>query len=701
MNLLLELTHNIALLFALTFVYSLLVPRANQFKPTTRNILQGVAFGFFGILAMASSIPVGNGFIVDGRNVILAIAGAFTGIVPTGIAALSMIGYRVFLGGAGALPSIPSILSVMTISLLFFRHEEYKTAAQLVRGLFLLGIICALQGLFWGSLLGGPQSSEVLSEIALPLLVFIPLGTVLLGFLLYYQQRQFEVASALRDSEERYRMVVTSMNEGIILQSVKGDLRTANPAAEVILGLSLEQIAGRESVNPKWQALHPDGTPFLREDHPSLVAIRSGQALSNIIMVIHKSDEPLTWIKVDSKPLFANGSKTPYAALTTFMDITDVQKAENKLRQERDLLRTLIDSTPDYIFLKDAEGHFILTNTAHAYATGNIQPKDLIGKTAFDVFSPELATQFHDDDQKLMASGDSLINAERETVDAQGNRKIVLTTKIPWRDTDGKILGLVGISRDVTERKQLESQTIILAAEQERVKVLQRFIADMSHDFRTPLSVINSSTYLLHRITDPEKREAKLKNIEQQSDRMLKLLDDLLEMGRLDETDFKFQFTKEAINSLIQMIVNDFQEAAASKQQTLEFTPDTQLPFIRIDALKFSRAVIHLVQNAIHYTPTHGKITLRTGVEANQINVSITDNGIGIGGDDLAHIFERFYRADSARTSTTGGSGLGLPIAKKIIDAHDGSISVESRLGKGSTFLIKLPLNANEVDKAV
>ncbi|MEP6986527.1 MAG: HAMP domain-containing sensor histidine kinase, partial [Chloroflexota bacterium] len=238
-----------------------------------------------------------------------------------------------------------------------------------------------------------------------------------------------------------------------------------------------------------------------------------------------------------------------------------------------------------------------------------------------------------------------------------------------------------------------------LAAEQERVRVLQRFIADMSHDFRTPLSIINSSTYLLRKLTDPEKREEKLKNIELQSDRMLKLLDDLLEMGRLDEKKVDFQFSTEVINPLIQMIVNNFQSAAVLKQQTLEFIPDPALPSCPIDALKVSRAIINLVQNAISYTQVQGKITLSTRVEDKQVLLSIADNGIGISEESLPHIFERFYRVDGARTTSTGGSGLGLPIAKKIIEEHNGSISVESKPNQGTTFMIKLPLEVCDVEK--
>ncbi|MBI1278805.1 MAG: PAS domain S-box protein [Anaerolineaceae bacterium] len=701
MNLFIELIHNISLLFALTFVYSLIIPRANQLNSLTKNILQGTAFGCFGVLALASAIPVADGFIVDGRYVIVVITSVFAGGIPTLIAAIMMIIYRFILGGAGAVPAAAAMTVAVAISLLSYRQRKQSSSHHHLGSFLILGMIIAAQSLLWIALLGGKGSLQIVGAIAPPLLILTPVGTVLLGSLLNYQQQQFKMSDALRESEERYRVVVTSLNEGIILQSAKGDVRTSNPAAEVVLGLTADQIEGREPAPPKWEALHPDGSPFLREDHASMVALRTGQPQSNIIMGIHKVDGTLTWISVHSKPLFAKGSKTPYAALTTFMDITEVRKAQEKLRQERDLLRTLIDSTPDYIFLKDADGRFILTNTAHARAAGNINPHDLIGKTAFDVFLPELATQFHEDDQKIMQSGEALINAERETVDAQGNRKFVLTTKIPWRDKDGQILGLVGISRDVTERKQLESQTAMLSAEKERVRVLHRFITDMSHDFRTPLSIINSSTYLLRRITDAAKRDEKLKSIEEQSDRMLKLLDDLLEMGRLDETDFKYQFTKEVINTLVQTIANDFQAAATLKHQTLTFVPDPDLPITQIDALRFSRAVIHLVQNAINYTPANGTITLHTFREDEVAALSVTDTGIGIDEEDLTHIFERFYRADGARNNSTGGSGLGLPIVKKIIEAHDGSINVESIVNKGSTFTIKLPMSANEPEKTI
>lgn len=690
MSLFVELTHNIALLFALTYVYGLIIPRINHFSPFKKIIIQGVAFGLLGIIAMSSAIPVAEGFILDGRTVIVSIATLFAGVVPALIAGAIIAIYRFLLGGAGALASLAAVIVSIILSYQIFRHQERLTSFQFISRLALLGLLVAVQSLVWIVIFGNAHILEVASS---PMLLLIPMGIVLLGSLLYFQRQQLGTVYALRNSEERYRAVVTNMSEGIIMRDAQAQVTASNEAAGIILGLTVDQLKGISPLNPKWRAVNEDGSPFTNNDNPALAALRTGEPQNNVIMGIHKSDSDLSWIVMNSQPLFDGNDTKPCGVVTTFTDVTEIRRVEDRLRQERDLLRTLIDNTPDYIFLKDAEGHFILTNIAHARAAGNIKPSDLIGKTAFDVFSPELATQFHADDLNIMESRKPLISAERETVDAQGLRKSVLTTKIPWIDKDGKVLGLVGISRDVTERKQLENQTLRLIAEQERVEVLQRFLTDMSHDFRTPLSIINSSVYFLRKDITRDLFTEKVNNIEMQSDRMLKLLDDLLEMGGLDQKGVTYNFTQENVNILIQTIVDDFHSLVVLKHQTLTFAPAPELPNTRVDALKLSRAIINLVQNAINYTPSGGSINLRTQVKNNHIEFTITDTGLGIAPEDFPHIFERFYRADAARSIATGGSGLGLPITKQIIQGHDGSISAESELGKGTTFTVQLPIH--------
>ncbi len=289
---------------------------------------------------------------------------------------------------------------------------------------------------------------------------------------------QVRTQAALRDSESRYRSFVNAMSEGVVLQDQNGEITTWNPAAEHILGLSTDQMMGLTPPDPRWRIVHEDGSPFPGEFHSALVTLHTGEPLSNIIIGIHKPDQSFCWVSVNSRPIFADNIALPVAVVISFVDITEIRNAQDKLRQERDLLRTLINNMPDYIFLKDTEGRFILSNDAHTHASGIPTSQDIVGKTAFDVFSPELASQFHTDDQALIESGESLISAERETIDSEGNQKTVLTTKIPWRDSNGEILGLVGISRDITERKRFEN---MLFENEQRL----RLITDNVHDIIT------------------------------------------------------------------------------------------------------------------------------------------------------------------------------------------------------------------------
>ena len=216
--------------------------------------------------------------------------------------------------------------------------------------------------------------------------------------------------------------------------------------------------------------------------------LQSGQPLLNIEeRTIDQRTQQTLWLLTTKAPI-RNEQGQVTGLVGVGFDMTERKQAQEQIAQERDLLRTLIDHLPDYIFVKDADGHFVNSNAAHNQVAHAKNADALLGKSAFDVFPQPLAAQFEADDQQVLHSGQALVNVERTSVDAEGHQRTVLTTKVPLRSASGQMTGLVGISRDITEHKQAEQRAVTLAAERQRAQLLREFITDVSHDFRTPLS---------------------------------------------------------------------------------------------------------------------------------------------------------------------------------------------------------------------
>ncbi len=218
---------------------------------------------------------------------------------------------------------------------------------------------------------------------------------------------------------------------------------------------------------------------------------------------------------------------------------------------------------------------------------------------------------------------------------------------------------------------------------------LQQFTADASHELRSPLMAIKASSQVALRYPDgmrPSDAE-EFSAIMQSAERMSRLTEDLLILARMDK---KLVFTWESIEltELLQHLVNQFQPQAFKKDLILNYQPNTSLK-IKGNLEQILRLFKNLIENAIHYTPSGGKITISTNSLGQWINVKVEDTGYGIAPEQVEHIFDRFWRADTSRSQWTGGSGLGLAIARSIAESHNGKITVVSQLDVGSCFIVK------------
>jgi signal transduction histidine kinase len=239
------------------------------------------------------------------------------------------------------------------------------------------------------------------------------------------------------------------------------------------------------------------------------------------------------------------------------------------------------------------------------------------------------------------------------------------------------------------------NQMIGRLREQERLR--QEFIANASHELKTPTMAIGSVVEALQAgaATDPELRDHFLGSLEKLVDRQSRLIQDLLDITRLDGGLEKDWHETISLRQVIHSAVEEIKVQAEKKQIELNQSTDCNGLSVSGNASQLQRALVNLLTNAVNYTPAKGKVEVCVEeLDANLVEVRISDNGVGIEPSDLPHIFDRFYRGDKARTRVGGGTGLGLALTREIIARHHGVVEVDSEVGKGSTFKVRLPLHS-------
>lgn len=392
--------------------------------------------------------------------------------------------------------------------------------------------------------------------------------------------------------------------------------------------------------------------------------------------------------------------------------------AENLLAQSETLFHELIEQMPVAIALSRAK-RFIYVNAAFVRLHDFANAKEIIGRPILDFVAPESQTQVkarsaHLDEDPADSAPQEMISIRRDST-----RFHCLVTSARVQLSDGRVT--IIFVQDITERKRIEQQAFELALERQRVVLLETFIQDASHDFRTPLTVLQSGAYLLDKFTTLALDElhsirqqvmaqpspamqasiAKLdknltyvsghiRSVSNSSKGLSDLVSSLLDITRM-EYQPQFTLVEYDLIALVRSTMADLETQIGERDQVLHFeAPERQL-LLMLDIEAFPRVIRNLLTNAIRYTSRHGHIEVRIFLEAQQAVLEVADTGIGIAEADLPHIFERFYRADKARPTDKGGLGLGLAIAKHIVEGHGGRITVESLLGHGTTFRVKLP----------
>lgn len=369
-------------------------------------------------------------------------------------------------------------------------------------------------------------------------------------------------------------------------------------------------------------------------------------------------------------------------ALTFNQLAEQIEETQDAMESERNRLNSVLSHMSDGVVATDRRGKVITINDMALSLLG-ITKEQAIGKNILNLLAIEKDYTL----RKILESTEELL-IERQ--DAKyGDMMIIRVEFSMIRRESGFISGLVAVMHDVTEQEQNERDR-------------REFVSNVSHELRTPLTSMRSYIETLSEGAwqDQEMAPRFLKITLDETDRMIRMINDLLDLSRMDNGNLKLNLEMVNFNELVNFVLDRFDVIISNGDKKYKIIREfTQRPlFVEVDADRMIQVIDNIMNNAIKYSPDGGKITIRLMETHNNVILSISDQGLGIPKKDLSRIFDRFYRVDKARARKQGGTGLGLAISKEVVKALGGTIWATSIENYGSTFYISLPYEPFEED---
>jgi two-component system, OmpR family, aerobic respiration control sensor histidine kinase ArcB len=373
-------------------------------------------------------------------------------------------------------------------------------------------------------------------------------------------------------------------------------------------------------------------------------------------------------------------------------------------------LKNVIENLPEYIYWKDKNLLYQGSNKHIAQYLKLSSPEEIIGKTDYDFgWSDERIHALEAIDREVLEKGHSIV-VEDIIPNPDGSESVMLSSKSPMYSQSGEIIGILGVSTDITLQKDLEKKLSVAKDQAEAAnQAKSNFLASISHELRTPLNGILGISDMLSRQGLTSKQKAMLGNIIASGKNLLALVNDILDFSKLEAGKFVLSVKPFAMDKLLKGVYTDMSHLINQPNLKLTVHCDSAIPeYLMGDALRIRQILINLVNNAIKFTKA-GTISVTANCETivnNMVTLYITviDTGIGIREDKLDSIFERFTQVEADESEYQrqyGGTGLGLSICRHLIETMNGKMGVESEFGKGSTFWLRVPFAVSSVDVAI
>lgn len=392
--------------------------------------------------------------------------------------------------------------------------------------------------------------------------------------------------------------------------------------------------------------------------------------IEQLVSQIARGESPSTFL--------INGGASPHRvglALETIF--ARQQELEGRIASRESGTQTILGAMEDGLLVVDARSHIALMNPTFQKLFELRDPAvgvPLVEAVRHPTLDHVIAETLHmgEATRSHLSLVDSRTHSERH----------IEVSAVPIKRDDDKMTGAVVLFHDITELKRLD-------------QIRRDFVANVSHELRTPLSILRGYIEML--LDEPETSRKELTRIlsimERHSKRLRQLVDDLLSLAQLESSHAKLELSVVRVDELFNNVVRDLKEKLAAKNLKVTVDLPPEILTLRADATRLGEVLHNLLDNAMKFSRENGQIQLRATRRGSDTVLSVVDNGLGISKEHLPRIFERFYRADKARSRELGGTGLGLAIVKHIVQLHNGHVEAESEPGHGTTICVVLPRN--------
>lgn len=509
-------------------------------------------------------------------------------------------------------------------------------------------------------------------------------------------------AEQLRDADRKIRAMLSSTQEGfymidhdyrvlMINEAGREQVRRAT-GLEINEGMRIVEFVGPARIR-SYRDLIENAKAGRRQEIETMVPMQDGECW------FHNTYFPVK-----------NEKGEVIAVCATTQDITErklVDKAMERIRIEKEeyqfRLQSILDNTPMVVFIKNTDGRYLLINQAFREMFDTTDAA-VIGKTDFDFDTPESARRYREADELVIFTQENVVSEEK-LVRPQGEYNLLIV-KFPLFDRQGKVYGVGCIATDISERERQRQQLIEARLKAENAERLQeQFLANMSHEIRTPMNGIIGMTNILSETSLDTQQKEFLDIIRHSSANLMGLINDILDLSKIKAGKLMLEQTLFDLPAMMRNALAPFQLPAREKNIQLLYEPDDRIPpLLSGDPLRITQVLTNLISNALKFTET-GSITIAVRLKTLRENscvllFAVTDTGIGIAANRLAHVFDSFEQAEADTARKYGGTGLGLTISRNLVQLLGGDLQVSSKQGSGTTFSFQLPVllpRANEI----